>query len=144
MARKKRPIAKVFASTILEDESPAAITSSTVEKNPNYQPLRERLTEISQTEGITGYIIRNATSAAIDLKDPSNLVPFALMTSHTVDACQEFSGMFSLGKVENTLLEGQNGKVLLVTIGENIISVFMEKDIDHAAVLRQVMTDFEK
>lgn len=138
MARKKRQTTETLTTTVLENES-APIISSTVEKDLNFRPLRARLAEINHMKGVTGYIIRNATSAAIDLKDPSNLVAFALLSSHAIDACQEFSEMFNLGEVEHTLLEGQTLKVLCLTIGENTASVFMEKATDHMKILEQIL-----
>ena len=36
------------------------------------EKLRENLEEIKTYEGVIGYIMRNSTSAAIDLKDPKN------------------------------------------------------------------------
>jgi len=138
MARKKRNVTEA-PTTVLEEESSIPIISSTVEEDLDIKLLRERLAEISQAEGVTGYIIRNATSAAIDLKDTSNLVGFALLSSHAADAYQEFSAMFNLGEVGHTLLEGQTAKVLCLTIGENTVSVFMEKTIDHMKILERLL-----
>jgi len=141
MGRKKRHIAETLATTVLEDESQLPIISSTVEKDPNFMSLRARLGEINQMGGVTGYIIRNATSAAIDLKDPSSLIALALLSSHTVDAGQEFSETFNLGQVENILVEGKTAKVLCARIGKNTVNVFMEKTADHDRILKQICTD---
>ncbi len=137
MARKKRDTTQFLTKTADGNEFSAPIISSTVEKG--YDSLRVRLAEINQLEGITGYIIRNTTTAAIDLKDPINLMSLALLSSHAADAGQEFSEMFDLGVVENILLEGQNAKVLCVAIGENMINVFMEKTVDHKQILKQIL-----
>jgi predicted regulator of Ras-like GTPase activity (Roadblock/LC7/MglB family) len=143
MAKKRKHVTKIFAQTVPEEEQSPPIISTTVDKDINFKPLRTRLAEINQLEGVTGYIIRNSTSAAIDLKEASNLVPFALLSAHTVDACQELSEVFSLGHVSQTLIEGKNGKVLCVSIGENTISVFMEKDMDHARIMNELLAGFE-
>ena len=144
MGRKKRHIAETLATTVLEDESQLPIISSTVEKDPNFTSLRARLAEINQIEGVTGYIIRNATSAAIDLKDPSNLMALALLSSHAADAGQEFSETFNLGQVENILIEGTTAKVLCAKIGKNNVNVFMEKTADHNQILKQICTDLDQ
>lgn len=144
MTKRRRPTTETIPTSILDEESSMPIISSTVEKDLDFKPLRARLAEINKLEGVTGYIIRNHASAAIDLKDPSNLVAFALLSSHIMDACEEFSEMFNLGMVENTLLEGQNGKVLCLIIGENTISVFMEKTADHNKILEQILADLDQ
>ncbi len=139
MPRKKRQTTENLETTVLENESSASIIFSTVEKDTDFKSLRTRLAEINQTKELMGYIVKNATSAAIDLKDPSSLVAFALLASHAADACKEFSEMFGLGEVEEALLEGQTAKVLCLAIDENAVSVFMEKTADHKKILKQIL-----
>ena len=144
MGRKKRHLAETIATAVLGDESQIPVISSTVERDPGFTSLRARLDEINQMGGVTGYIIRNATSAAIDLKDPSSLIALALLSSHTVDAGQEFSETFNLGQVENILIEGKTAKVLCARIGKNNVNVFMEKTADHNQILKQICTDLDQ
>ncbi len=145
MARKKRNTTEhQLTAATLENEFPLPVISSFVEKDPTFASLRTRLAEVNQTEGVTGYILRNSTSATIDLKDPSSLMALALLSSHAVDASQELSRGFDLGQIESVLLEGKSAKVLCVSIGKNIVNVFMEKTADHNQILNQVCTDLGK
>jgi len=143
MGRKKRNTTETV-TTATENEFPLPVISSFVEKDSTFKSLRERLAEINQQEGVTGYILRNATSAAIDLKDPSSLMALALLSSYAVDTSHEFSETFGLGKVENVLLEGKKAKVLCATIGKNIVNVFMEKTADHNQILKQICSDLDQ
>ncbi len=55
-----------------------------------------------------------------------------------LDFSREISDLFDLGDVESTLIEGKEIKELCMVIGENKISIFMEKNADHAAILKKV------
>jgi predicted regulator of Ras-like GTPase activity (Roadblock/LC7/MglB family) len=100
--------------------------------------LRAGLEEIKQYEGVIGYILRNTKSAAIDLKDPTKIIDYAILSSTALDASEELSQLFNLGNVKNIVVEGKDAKVLSLTSGENKISVFMEKDVDHKKALTRL------
>jgi predicted regulator of Ras-like GTPase activity (Roadblock/LC7/MglB family) len=136
MARKKRSMHETLSSETAESGSPAPTITLTAERDPVFVSLQKTLAEVNQIEGITGYILKNTASAAIDLKEPSNLVAYALLSSHALDAGQDFSGTLELGTVDSILLEGEEGKVLCLKIGANQASVFMEKDVDHSEILK--------
>jgi predicted regulator of Ras-like GTPase activity (Roadblock/LC7/MglB family) len=55
-----------------------------------------------------------------------------------LDSSREISELFDIGDVESILVEGKDIKALCMTIGENKISIFMEKNADHADVLYRV------
>ena len=127
MARKKKSIQEVAA--VIE---PMAVEATPV------NDLRASLEEIKDYNGVIGYILRNSTSAAIDLKDPTKIIDYAILSSSALDASEELSELFHLGEVKNIVVEGKNVKVLSLTIGENRISVFMEKNADSKKVLRKL------
>ncbi len=136
MARKRRNTTETL--TTIECEPTLPVVSTIVEKDPSFVSLREKLSQVNQHDGVKGYIIRDVASAAIDLKEPSNLLALALLSSYVVDAGQEFSATFDLGRVESIVLEGKASKVLCVTIGKNIVNVFMEKAINHNQILSEI------
>ncbi|MDI6905624.1 MAG: hypothetical protein QMD13_09120 [Candidatus Bathyarchaeia archaeon] len=127
MARKKKSIQEVAA--VIE---PAALEATPV------NDLRARLEEIKTYNGVIGYILRNSTSAAIDLKDPTKIIDYAILSSSAFDASEELSELFNLGEIKNTVVEGKDTKMLSLTINENKISVFMEKNADSEKVLRKL------
>lgn len=127
MARKKKSIQEV--ATVIE---PVAVEATPL------NDLRASLEEIKDYDGVIGYILRNSTSAAIDLKDPTKIIDYAILSSSALDASEELSELFNLGEVKNIVVEGKETKVLSLTIGENRISVFMEKKADSKKVLRKL------
>jgi len=47
------------------------------------------------------------------------------------EASEELSNTFELGNVKHVVVEGNTVKLLSFTVGENKVSVFMEKDVNH-------------
>ena len=96
--------------------------------------LKAKLEDLKNRDGVIGYILRNTTSASIDLKDPSKIIDFAVLSSSAIDASKELSEIFDLGNVNSTVVEGGSIKMLSMTIDENRISIFMEKNVDCEAL----------
>lgn len=100
--------------------------------------IRASLEEIKTYDGVIGYILRNSSSAAIDLKDPIKIIDYAIISSSALDACKELSKLFDLGEVKDIVVEGKDVKVLSLTVGENRISVFLERDADCEKILKKL------
>ncbi|MEM0007500.1 MAG: roadblock/LC7 domain-containing protein [Candidatus Bathyarchaeia archaeon] len=130
MTKRKKSLEETATTEALAP--PIAIETSTTED------LKTRLEEIKSYEGVIGYILRNATSAAIDLKDPTKLIEYAILSSSALDAAEELSELFSLGDFNNILVEGRDVKILSLTIGENRISIFLEKNADVEKPLKKL------
>ena len=45
---------------------------------------------------------------------------------------------FELGKVNHIVVEGENAKVLSLTIGDHRISIFMNKKVDHNTIYKDL------
>ncbi len=129
MGKKK----KKSAQKADEVEKPIAI------ENSSNNHLRECLDEIKTYEGVVGYILRNSTSAAIDLKDPTKIIDYAILSSSAFDASEVLVEGFGLGNVESILVEGKDAKMLSLTIEENRVSVFMEKDANSEKTLKRLL-----
>ena len=128
MVKKKRSFQEVAA----------VAEPVTVEETISLNNLRANLDEIKTYDGVVGYILRNSTSAAIELKDPTKLIDYAIISSSALDASEELSKLFDLGAVKDIVVEGKGVKVLSLTVGENRISIFLEKDGDCEKILRKL------
>jgi predicted regulator of Ras-like GTPase activity (Roadblock/LC7/MglB family) len=131
MVKQKRSIHETATTVIVDD-----VTSS--EEDQVFTDLSKNLAEIRKAEGVIGYILRSTTAATIDLKEPEKLIEYAILSSQVLDSSREISELFELGDVESLLIEGKEIKVLCMVIGENKISIFMEKNADHADILQRV------
>jgi predicted regulator of Ras-like GTPase activity (Roadblock/LC7/MglB family) len=123
------------ATAIIVDEDELAPNS---EEDQVFTDLSEKLAEIRKEKGVIGYILRNTTSAMIDLKEPEKIVEYALFSSRTMDSSREISNLFELGDIKSILVEGKETNALFRTINGNQISIFMEKDVDHADISKRI------
>jgi predicted regulator of Ras-like GTPase activity (Roadblock/LC7/MglB family) len=128
MTKKKRIDQEVATLT-----EPIAIEETAPANN-----LRSSLEEIKNYNGVVGYILRNTTSASIDLKEPEKIIDYAILSSSAIDASQELSELFGLGDAKNIVVEGKSIKMLSLTIDENKISIFMEKNTDSEKIIKKL------
>ena len=115
-----------------------AVTEPVALEELSENNLRENLEEIKTYDGVVGYILRNSTSAAIDLKDPTSIIDYAILSSSAFDASEILSEDFDIGNIKSIIVEGENIKMLSLTISENKVSVFMGKDADYEKVLKKM------
>jgi predicted regulator of Ras-like GTPase activity (Roadblock/LC7/MglB family) len=127
MVKKKRDAEEV--ASIAE---PIAVEETSTDE------LRASLEEVKACDGVIGYILRNTASAAIDLKDPTKIIDYAILSSSALDASKELSELFNLGDVKEIIVEGKDVKALSFAVGDNKISIFMEKDADHEKILKRL------
>jgi len=109
-----------------------------VEVKEQVADLRTVLDRIQAREGVIGYILRASTSAAVDIKDPSKIIDYAVLSASALESAESLSEAFELGKLCSIVVEGKELKILLLTIGEHRISVFMEKNVDHNSIYREI------
>jgi len=112
---------------------PIAIEEPTCEDN-----IRAILEEIKSCDGVVGYILRNTTSATIDLNDPTKVIDYAILSSSAFEASEQLSELLALGKVKSIIVDGRDAKTLHLTIGENNISIFMQKNADSKKILEKM------
>jgi len=114
-------------------ETPIEITLDT-----ETQTLRNNLDNLKDKEGVIGYILRNTKSASIDLKDPTKIIDYAIISSTAHETGENLSKIFNLGGIQKILIEGKNTKILTLRIGENQLSIFLEKNVDPNKILQEV------
>jgi len=115
-----------------------AATVSVGDEKYGFANLSTSLAEIRKLKGVLGYILRNNESAILDL-DPDEIIQYAMFSSQIHDSCQEIAKQFNLGETESMLVEGSNVKALCMSLGENKISVFMEKSAAHAWIIKRIL-----
>ncbi|MGD0995099.1 MAG: roadblock/LC7 domain-containing protein [Candidatus Bathyarchaeia archaeon] len=124
------------AETTLTNE---VVITSVDGENSAFASLSASLAEIRKLKGVIGYILRSNTSAILDLTEPDKITQKVILSSQIHDSCQEIGKQFNLGEMESVLVEGENVKVLCMSIGENKISVFMEKNATHSWIIKRIL-----
>jgi len=135
MAKKKRSISETMTTVLVEDNAPLV---EAIEEEQVSQDLATRLSGICERPGVLGFILRDTTTATINLKEPEKIVDYALLTSQVLESSQEISQMFNLGEFGSALIEGKDMKTLCFVLDKNMVNIFMEKNVDHADVLNSV------
>jgi len=116
----------------------AAVTVG--DENSVFSNLSISLAEIRKSKGVIGYILRSNSSALVDLSEPEKISKYALLSWQIEDSGQNLAKQFNLGIPESTLVEGAEVKVLCISIGENRLSVFMEKQEAPAWIIKRIIT----
>jgi len=119
-------------------ETTSEVEPITIERATNENNIRPTLEEIKQSDGVIGFILRNTTSATIDLKDPTKVIDYAILSSSAFEASEQLSELFNLGKIKNIIVEGNKAKTLHKSVDENNISIFMEKNVDAKKILEKM------
>jgi predicted regulator of Ras-like GTPase activity (Roadblock/LC7/MglB family) len=117
-------------------EEQEAITVPTENEDPDYAKLLDAIQEIRKRTEVVGYILKSDSKATVDLNDSAKIIEYAMLSSQTFEAANALASTFMLGVTENILLEGKNLKVLCLDLGQNKISIFMEKTTDHTSILK--------
>ena len=121
-------------------ETSGEFESIAIESAASENNIRPILEEIKKCDGVIGYILRNTTSATIDLSDPTKLIDYAVLSSSTFEATEQLSELFDLGKIKNMIVEGKDAKTLHLSLDENNISIFMEKNADTNKILEKLLS----
>jgi predicted regulator of Ras-like GTPase activity (Roadblock/LC7/MglB family) len=121
-----------------EEEEEQVDWAPRIEEPTSIAGLRASLDRIKSRLGIIGYIVRGPTSASVDVKDPSKIIDYAALSAEAMESSDSLSESFDLGKVCSIVLEGKNAKILLLRKGEQEITVFMEKSVDHNAIYKEL------
>jgi predicted regulator of Ras-like GTPase activity (Roadblock/LC7/MglB family) len=118
---------------ITTTDEPVAIETATCQDK-----LRMNLEEVKTYDGVVGYILRNTTSATIDLKDPARIVDYATLSSTAFEATEELSEIFEMGNFQGMIVNGKNLRMLSLIVDENKISVFMQSNADAEKIMRKI------
>jgi len=128
LVRKKKSLQEVEAVT-----EPIAVEEATAVNS-----LKASLEAIKECDGVVGYIVRDATSASIDLKDPTKIIDYAILSSSALEAGKVLSELFDLGDASNIVVNGRSIKMVSLIAGESKVSVFMDRSADSEKVLRRL------
>jgi len=110
-----------------------------VEDATRKDKMRSLLEGMKKSEGVVGCILRNGTSAAIDIDDPAKMTDYAILSSSAFEAGEQLSELFDLGKIKNITVEGKETKMLHLTVDENDVGIFMEKTADTKKTLKKIL-----
>jgi len=106
--------------------------------------LRFNLENIRGKEGIIGYILRNSKSASVDINDPTKIIDYAMLSAESLETGEVTSEIFEIGSINSVVIEGNDVKVLSLVVGDQRLSVFMDKKVDHNKILKELSLTKQK
>lgn len=116
-----------------------AVTTSAECEDSAFASLGASLAEVRKLNGVTGYILRSDTSAMLDLDELDKISEYAALSYQLNESSLEIAKQLNVAEVESILVEGGNLKVLFMRVGENKISVFMEKSASHPSIIKRIL-----
>jgi len=128
----------ILAQTEPEVPECAAVIS-VGDEDSAFTNLAASLAEIRKLKGVFGYILRNSKAAIVDIEEQEKISVFALLSTHIRESSFEIGKPFNLSDVESVLVEGKNAKVLCMSLGENMLDVFMEKNASDVLVTKRIL-----
>jgi len=102
------------------------------------EELEAKLQEIKDQEGIIGYILRSTKSASIDLKDPTKMISYALLSSTMFDTSQNMIEELKMGDVNSIVVQSDETKIMSMNIDDQRLSIFMEKNVNHDRLYKKL------
>jgi predicted regulator of Ras-like GTPase activity (Roadblock/LC7/MglB family) len=112
--------------------------SKTDDTENDIEKIQEKLQEIKDQEGIIGYILRGSKKASIDLKDPTKVIDYAVLSSTAFDTGRNMTEALQMGEVDTIIVESEETKLLSMNIKNHRLSLFMEKNVDHNKLYRNL------
>jgi predicted regulator of Ras-like GTPase activity (Roadblock/LC7/MglB family) len=123
---------------IVPEEEEQVDWTPKIEQPTSFSDLRSALDKVKSRDGIIGYIVRGPTSASVDIKDPTKIIDYAGLSAEAMESSETLSETFELGAISNIVFEGKNVKMLLLKKGEQELTVFMDRSVDHNAIVREL------
>jgi hypothetical protein len=136
MVKKRSLSESIIAAEEVVISAGAAPEVTANEEESEYGDLLAEVQDIRKESDLLGYILKNDTKAAIDLKDSSKIIEYAMLSSQAFESSETIANSLKLGDIKNILIEGKTVKALCVNTGQNKLSIFMEKTADHADILK--------
>jgi predicted regulator of Ras-like GTPase activity (Roadblock/LC7/MglB family) len=129
---------KVNTETALEQNRDVPIIS-VGDDSSGFANLAASLAEIRKLKGVMGYILRSNSSAIVDLTENDKVNQYAILSWQIQESGSAIAKQFNLTGVESVLVEGKKVKVLCMSMGENRMSIVMEKTAMHAWIIKRIL-----
>ncbi len=123
----------------ISETVPPVVIDIREEDKPGTADLRANLEEISSFEGVKGYILRDSTSAVINFEDTLKTAEYAMLSSQAFEASEILQELFSLGDTVKLLVECVDINMHCIVVGKDMVSLFLEKDVDLAEILAKLV-----
>jgi len=75
----------------------------------------------------------------LDLPEGGEISEYAFLSHQLSESSFEIAKQLEINEVESVLVEGEKLKVIFMKVGENKISVFMDKSANHLSIIKRIL-----
>lgn len=100
--------------------------------------MLEKLQNIKEQEGVIGYIIRDAKTASVDLKDPTKIIEYANLSTTAFETASTLSDNLALGEITEIVMESEETKLVSRSTENYQLSLFMENSVNHNTICKSL------
>ena len=129
-------VKKTSVTTQIQSTETAPVISAG--KDFSFENVAASLCEIRKLKGVQGYILRSDSSAIVDVLEQEKLSSYALFSWQIYDSSLTMTNQFNLSGIENVLVEGKNLNVLCMSVGDNKVSIFMDKTANDGWIVKRI------
>ena len=104
----------------------------------NQENMHEKLQKIKDQEGIIGYILRSSKSASIDLKDPTKIIDYAILSSTVFDLSDNITKTLHMNQGNTMIVESEKTKLVSMNTDKYQLSIFMKSSVDHKKICKSL------
>ena len=101
--------------------------------------IQQKLQSIKDQKEIIGYILRNKKTASVDLKDPTKIIDYALLSSTALEVGDSMTESLQMGEANTIVVESETTKLLSLKTNNYNLSLFMEKEVDHDKLSKKLI-----
>ncbi|XHH09303.1 MAG: hypothetical protein ACFCUE_01380 [Candidatus Bathyarchaeia archaeon] len=115
------------------------VTPDRIEVERDFDSLQLIIAEVQKVHKIEGYILKNSARALINLCKAEDVFDLALLTSEVFDSSSQLFEATNAGPLNSVVLEGSFLSVLCLSVGENQLSIFVNRSVDCNCVLDMIV-----
>jgi hypothetical protein len=112
-----------------------AVPSDRVEVERDFDALTLIIAEVQKVHKIEGFILKNSARALFNICDSGDVFELALLSSEIFDSSAQLFEAAAAGPLNSVVLKGDLRSVLCLCVGENQLSIFLDKSVDCDLVL---------
>jgi predicted regulator of Ras-like GTPase activity (Roadblock/LC7/MglB family) len=100
--------------------------------------MLEKLQGIKEQSGVIGYILKDAKTASVDLKDPTKIIDYANLSTTAFETANNLSDKLALGEITEIIMESEETKLVSRSTEDYQLSVFMETSVNHNTICKSL------
>ncbi len=112
-----------------------------VEIERDFDSLQLIIAEVQKVHRVEAFILKNSVRALFNVCTSEDVFGFALLSSEIFDSSSQLFEATAAGPLNSVVLRGDLLSVLCLSVGENQLSIFLDRSVDCDAVLDMIVRE---